>query len=118
MTTDTTPDQEEPEELEDTERTVEELAEILSTGGRIEAFPFPSDAVFFHVTLAEVAAFARFSLDTRAISELATGLPEEFRLYLPPTDAIVDGLTDTGTDAAEQALLARALEARSQLIGG
>ncbi|MFE2934936.1 hypothetical protein [Streptomyces sp. NPDC059278] len=115
MTTNPAP---EPEELEDTERTVEELAEILSTGGKIEAFPFPSDAVLFHVTLAEVVVFARFSLDTRAISELATGLPEEIRLYLPPTDSITNGLTETGTDVAEQALLARALEARSRLIGG
>lgn len=102
------------EELEDTERTVEELTEILMSGGTIEAYP--TEELSYHVSIADVDLYVRIPLDQNALKTLRAGLPGgEQHLRLPP----MEEATGTGEDIdpGELGLLARALEARASLLG-
>ncbi|MFD4858355.1 hypothetical protein [Streptomyces atratus] len=102
------------EELEDTERTTEELAEIMSSGGVVDVFL--CEQLSFKVSIESVSAFVYVPLESHAIAELAAGLPDRrLQLVLPPMDAVLGGIDEV--DTAEQALLGRAIAARNQVLG-
>lgn len=102
---------EDTEELEDTERTTAELAEILAAGGVVQAYLH--DRLTVEVTLSDVTASVHYPLDEQAVAELASGLSKrELRLAFHPDT--LEPITET--DMGELALLGRVLEARTSLI--
>ncbi|GAA3712080.1 hypothetical protein ACRWOO_18405 [Streptomyces sp. NEAU-PBA10] len=100
------------DDLHDTERTTEELAEAMFSGNVIEVF---FDAlIIFRVSLSGVDVFVRHTLTPEQIADLSAGVAHgEVRLTTPlaarPGEPLV-------VDPGEAALLSRALEARSSLL--
>jgi len=102
------------DDLHDTERTTEELAEAMSSGNVIEAL-FGA-LLTFHVSLGGVDVFVRHTLTAEQIADLADGVGRgQIRLTMPPVARAGGPLA---VDPGEAALLIRALEARHVLLGG
>ncbi|GGU40727.1 hypothetical protein [Streptomyces violascens] len=102
------------DELNDTERTTEELAEVMFSGNVI-AVCFGT-LLTFRISLGGVDVFVRHSLTEDQISDLTASFSNgEVKITMPPA------LRASGpipVDSGEAALLHRALEARNMLLGG
>lgn len=100
-----------PEELDDTERTTEELAEILAQGGAVDVYL--DHRLRVAVTLADVVVSVDYRLDAQAVTDLASGLADNtLRLALDNHDLNAPIEVDGG----ELALLGRVMDARARLI--
>lgn len=105
---------EQAEELDDTERTTEELQEILSEGGTVWAHITAN--LSYSVSLADVCV--NFALTQKAIDATLRGVSRtlaegegDFPLVLDPA------ADDEGADQGGVALLERLLTARASLLG-
>ncbi|MCX4826753.1 hypothetical protein OG883_44735 [Streptomyces sp. NBC_01142] len=102
------------DDLHDTERTTEELAEVMFSGNVIEVF-FDT-LLTFRVSLSGVDVFVRHALNAEQIADLTAGVGHgEVRLAMPLAAQAGGPLV---VDPGEAALLSRALEARNTLLGG
>lgn len=100
-----------PSELDDTELTTEELAEVLASGNTIKVYF--GDLFVFHISVSVVAVFTRHDLTPDEVVTLAEGLAEG-AVLLNPTPRVE---TPISVDAGQSALLDRALAARRMLVG-
>lgn len=102
------------DDLDDTERTTEELAEVMFSGNVIDV-RF-GRLLTFRISLGDVDVFVRHALSPEQIADLTAGLGQgEVRLTVPTAPQTRGPLL---VDPGEAALLTRALEARSSLLGG
>ncbi|MEW1760566.1 hypothetical protein AB0393_29140 [Streptomyces cyaneofuscatus] len=102
------------DDLNDTERTTEELAEAMFSGNVIEVY-FDT-LLTFHISLSGVDVFVRHSLADDQIADLAAGFGDgEVRITMPPA---IHATGPMPVDPGEAALLHRALAARSRLVSG
>ena len=98
-------------ELDDTELTTKELAEVLASGNTVKVF---FGGVFaFHISLNGVAVFTRRDLTPDEVVTLTEGVTEGAILLNPAPRAE----TPISVDAGQPALLDRALAARRMLVG-
>ncbi|MER8118947.1 hypothetical protein [Streptomyces sp. NPDC094031] len=101
------------DDLDDTERTTEELAEVMFSGNVIEVLF--GHLLTFRISLGDVDVFVRHALSPEQITDLTAGLGRgEIRLTMPAAPQMRGPLF---VDPGEAALLTRALEARSTLLG-
>ncbi|MFG2210981.1 hypothetical protein [Streptomyces sp. NPDC048638] len=102
------------DELSDTERTTEELAEVMFSGNVI-AVCF-GDLLTFRVSLGGVDVFVRHSLTEDQIGDLGAGFGNgQVKITMPPA---LRPSAPMPVDSGEAALLHRALEARRMLLSG
>ncbi|MFD7621886.1 hypothetical protein [Streptomyces sp. NPDC059802] len=100
------------DDLSDTQRTTEELAEAMFSGNIIEV-RFAALLTFL-VSLSGVDVFVRHSLTDNQIADLAAGFGDgEVRITMPPA---IHASGPMPVDAGEAALLSRALDARHMLL--
>ncbi|MFI1312465.1 hypothetical protein ACH4TS_20325 [Streptomyces albidoflavus] len=101
------------DDLDDTERTTEELAEVMFSGNVIEVLF--GHLLTFHISIGDVDVFVRQALSPEQIADLTAGLSQgEVRLTMPAARHTLGPLF---VDPGEAALLTRALDARSTLLG-
>lgn len=101
-------------DLDDTERTEDELYDILATGNTIDVLG--TDTLTISISVAEVALHVKVPLCEHARADLVSGLAEDkLALTLPPWEQALG--TEGDFDEGEFALLGRALAARTRLIG-
>ncbi|MEO3976928.1 hypothetical protein [Streptomyces sp. CAU 1734] len=102
------------DDLMDTERTTEELADAMSSGNVIKVLF--GHLLTFEVSLSGVAVFVRHELSEERITDLAEGAVKgELRLTIAPS---AHDRTQLLVDVGEAGLLDRALAARKTLVGG
>ncbi|WP_327359569.1 hypothetical protein [Streptomyces sp. NBC_01304] len=99
------------DELDDTERTTDELFEAMASGNVIQVIF--GDAFAFHISLSGVALFTRHDLAPEEITELVAGTARGV-LDVDPTPSCDSPIA---VDPGEAALLDRALAARRALVG-
>ncbi|MFE7485795.1 hypothetical protein [Streptomyces sp. NPDC057552] len=101
------------DDLDDTERTTEELAEVMFSGNVIKVLF--GHLLTFRISLGGVDVFVRHALSPEQIADLTAGLSQgEVRLTMPAAPQTLGPLF---VDPGEAALLTRALDARNTLLG-
>jgi hypothetical protein len=98
-------------ELDDTELTTEELAEVLACGNTVDVFF--GDVFIFQISLSGVAVLTRRELAPDEVTTLTAGMVEGSILLNPAPRAE----TPLCVDPDQVALLDRVLAARRQLVG-